>query len=243
MTLASPATVATATPRRSAAKAQVGARRDRRGASQRPGADQLAGPHLRGEPQSSHSGRSGGRRGDESASRQSGGTGRRPSGAPTTKIGAQVQLSGGSLTPPRAGTLPGGRRTTPPPSPAIVPGALARVRPGADTRFAGRSGLVVSVDGSLALVRFAGARRYAFALADLQPVTTTITTTDRRSAAPLLRRGSATGAAGTSEPVSAGRSLPARQAPSSPPGPATRTSGRAGGEPANRTPARTPRGE
>ena len=166
--VADPATLPAATPRQSAIKAQVAAHRDRRGASQRPILDQLAGPALRGEPQSSHSGRSGGRRGDESASRQSG-TGHRPSDAPGAKIDRQAQLSGGSPTTPGAGALPIGRRAAATP-PAIVPGTLVRVRAGADTRFAGRSGLVVAVDAGVATIRFGGARGHSFALADLVPV-------------------------------------------------------------------------
>ena len=52
----------------------------------------------------------------------------------------------------------------------IVPGALARVRASAASRFAGRSGLVVSVQGGVAVVRFGPGRGFTFPLADLYPV-------------------------------------------------------------------------
>ena len=55
-------------------------------------------------------------------------------------------------------------------APWIVPGSLVRVNPAAETRFAGRSGLLVALDGDIALVRFSAQRAFSFATCDLLPV-------------------------------------------------------------------------
>jgi hypothetical protein len=55
-------------------------------------------------------------------------------------------------------------------APRIVPGSLVRVNPAAETRFAGRSGLLVALEGAAAVVRFSATRSYVFSLDDLLPV-------------------------------------------------------------------------
>jgi hypothetical protein len=44
------------------------------------------------------------------------------------------------------------------------------VRPDAESPYAGRSGLVVALDGDIATLRFGAVRTYVFALSDLIPV-------------------------------------------------------------------------
>ena len=126
--------------------------------------------------------------------------------------------------------------SAPTPAAVIVPGALVRVRPDADSRFAARSGLVVAVDAGAALVRFAGVRTYAFAAADLQSVASfTASTSPVRGAPPSPR--TRDGRPPALRPA-AGRSLPPRPAPSSPSAPGTRTRARAGGESSSLEPRR-----
>ena len=121
----------------------------------------------------------------------------------------------------------------------IVPGSLARVRADAQSRFAGRSGLVVAVDAGVATIRFGGARGHSFALADLQPVASFTATSTSPAAGALLRPRSATGrqpAPPSRRPAGSLPSSPRRPSPPSAPG--TRTRARAGGESSSLEPRR-----
>lgn len=55
-------------------------------------------------------------------------------------------------------------------SPQVVAGSLARVRADAPSKFRGRTGLVVAVQGATAVLRFGAVRTHVFAISDLDPV-------------------------------------------------------------------------
>lgn len=87
--------------------------------------------------------------------------------------GAQAAVEASKDGGPVSGSRQGAMRLTAVPAPAlpqVVPGSLVRVRPDAESPYAGRSGLVLAVQGAVALLRFATARSYTFATSDLVPI-------------------------------------------------------------------------